>query len=85
MIIGVIYGDTSDLSSHYKRVTSQYDYPVYVGKEFWHRLTGEETFYEELIHAIAQVAVDANFCQELESIVTELAATKRIQDLSKLS
>ncbi|PIY76989.1 MAG: restriction endonuclease, partial [Piscirickettsiaceae bacterium CG_4_10_14_0_2_um_filter_44_336] len=48
-------------------------------------LTGEETFYEELIHAIAQVAVDANFCQELESIVTELAATKRIQDLSKLS
>lgn len=85
MIVGVIYGENNDLSSHYKRVTSQYDYPVYVGKEFWYRLTGEQAFYEELIQAIGEVAVEADFSKELESLVTDLAASKKLQDLSKIS
>ena len=39
-IVGVFYGTESSLSQSYKRIDEEY--PVYVGKEFWHRLTRDE-------------------------------------------
>jgi len=42
MIVGVIYGEASELSSHYKKINEKY--PVIIGKEFWYRLTGKEDF-----------------------------------------
>lgn len=83
MIVGVIYGETADLSSHYKRITRQYDYPVIVGKDFWHRLTGDESFYQELINAVGEVAREANFAAELEEAVEKLAASEEIQRLAR--
>ena len=47
LIVGVLYGEPSDLSSHYKRITKDYHYPVIAGKEFWHRLTGDADFYAD--------------------------------------
>lgn len=82
MIVGIIYGEESDLNGHYKRITSEYDYPVIVGKEFWHRLTGDEGFYHDLILAIGEVATEANFASELEDIIDELAQSSAIQALS---
>jgi len=52
MVVGIIYGDMSSLNGHYKRLTSEYDYPIYIGQNFWYRLTGDENFYNDLIHAI---------------------------------
>lgn len=46
-IVGVFYGTESSLSQSYKRIDEEY--PVYVGKEFWHRLTGDSDFYYDLI------------------------------------
>lgn len=43
MIVGVIYGESSELSSHYKKINEKY--PVIIGKDFWHRLTGKEDFF----------------------------------------
>lgn len=83
MIVGIIYGETADLSSHYKRITKQYDYPVIVGKDFWHRLTGEKDFYKDIINAIGEVAREANFTEELDETVEKLAASKEIQQLAK--
>ena len=40
MIVGVIYGDHTDLSSHYKKI--EQNYPVIVGQDFWHEVLGAE-------------------------------------------
>ncbi len=47
LILGVLYGEDNQLSQHYKRIDKQF--PVIVGKDFWHRLTGYPNFYEGLV------------------------------------
>jgi hypothetical protein len=82
LIVGVIYGFPSQLSGHYKRITSQYHYPVIVGEELWHRITGDEDFYNDLIAAIASVATESNFKHEFEEVIEALAGSKEIQELA---
>lgn len=50
LILGVLYGDSSQLSQHYKSIDSKY--PVVIGKEFWHRITGYPNFYDKIIHEL---------------------------------
>jgi hypothetical protein len=47
LILGVLYGDTHQLSQHYKKIDEQY--PVIIGREFWHRITGYPNFYDKLV------------------------------------
>lgn len=83
MIVGVLYGEPEDLSGHYHRITEEYDYDdVVVGRDLWHRLTGDEGFYQELINAIGSVAVEADFSKDLDRIVKTLAASEIVQNLS---
>lgn len=82
MIVGVLYGEAHELSGHYKRITAEYDYEVVIGQDFWHRLTGDQGFYHELIAAVGSVAVEADFSQELEKVVQHLAASEAVQKLS---
>lgn len=49
-MVGIIYGKESELSQHYKRINETF--PVVIGKDFWHRLTGYPNFYENLIVAL---------------------------------
>lgn len=77
-IVGILYGDTADMSGHYKRITGQYNYPVFIGKEFWHRLTGDEDFYSDLLTAFASVAEESDFSKELEDVIAELAKDEKI-------
>lgn len=84
MVVGLIYGEAHQLSAHYKRITSQYHYPVLGAHDFWHRLTGDAGFYGELIAAIGEVAVEADYSQELNKIIDELAAQDEIIHLSQI-
>jgi hypothetical protein len=83
MVVGIIYGDKDSLNGHYKRITSEYDYPIYIGQEFWYRLTGDESFYKDLIHAIGQVAEEADFSNELKEVISSLAKSPDILKLVK--
>lgn len=82
MIVGVLYGERTALSGHYKRITRQYDYDVIIGQDFWHRLTGDEHFYHELITAIGSVANKVDCSKELESIIQQLARHPTIRELA---
>ncbi|EMN7431580.1 hypothetical protein WB904_004166 [Vibrio parahaemolyticus] len=82
LIVGVIWGEPQMLSSHYKRISKQYDFPVLIGQEFWHRLTGDPDFYQDLIATIGSVAIESDFSSELENIVEELASTDEIKKFS---
>jgi hypothetical protein len=47
LILGVLYGEQDQLSQHYKKIDLQF--PVIIGKEFWHRITGFPNFYDKLV------------------------------------
>jgi hypothetical protein len=83
LIVGVIYGEGNDINAHYKRISKQYYYDVVIGQDFWHRLTGDKEFYSDLIKAIAEVAIDADFKEELEEVIKKLSKSDFIQKLSK--
>ncbi len=83
MVVGIIYGDVASLNGHYKRITTDYHYPIYIGQDFWHRLTGDKDFYTDLIHAIGKVAAEADFTEELKEVIKELAKTPEVKQLSK--
>lgn len=70
-IVGVFYGTESSLSNNYKKINE--DYPVFVGEEFWHRLTGDENFYYDLIDAFAEVADEMDSSAMLNSVIQRLA------------
>ena len=71
MIIGVVYGDVLELSSHYRSINN--NYPVHIGQDFWHRLTGKVDFYFELIDAIGEVALEVDASKVVESTIQKLA------------
>ncbi len=73
LVVGVLYGENSELSGHYKSITNDYHYPVYCGKEFWLRLTGDELFYLELANAFAEVASDVDCKKLLEDTIEKLS------------
>jgi len=75
LVVGVIYGDVSELSSHYKRINEKF--PVIIGQDFWHRLTGKEDFYFELIDAVGEVALEVDGSQKLKETIDSL--TKEIE------
>lgn len=75
-IVGVFYGTNHDLNASYKSIDD--DYPVYVGEDFWHRLTGDKDFYSDLIKAFAEVADEMDSSELIEDVLEKL--TKKIKD-----
>lgn len=71
MIVGVIYGEESELSSHYKKIGEQF--PIHIGQDFWHRLTGEKDFYFDLIDAMGEVALEVDASHVVEKTIQALA------------
>ncbi len=70
-IVGVFYGTEKQLSGSYRTINK--DYPVYIGKDFWHRLTGDENFYYELIRAFGEVAIEMDSSELINGVIEALA------------
>ena len=85
LIVGVLYGEHQDLSGHYLSLERQYNHPVIVGQNFWHRLTGDTMFYHDLVAAIVQVAEQANGKSVIENTIQTLAKSEKIIQLSQLT
>lgn len=82
LVVAILYGEPEQESGHYKRLRDEYDYPLFIGQEFWHRLTGDGNFYAELRQAIAGVAIEARGTTLLEKTILQLAATPEIKKLA---
>ena len=48
-------------------------HPIHVGKDFWHRLTGDESFYIDLINALSEVADEIDSSKLMEDAIDSLA------------
>lgn len=79
LIVGVFYGTPNQLSAHYKKIDKTY--PVFVGEEFWYRLTGDKYFYYDLIDSIAESALEED-CSELLTQTIESLSDEIRDDIS---
>ena len=55
IVAGVAYGTPEELSHNYRKLDAL-GIPIYVGKEFWHRVTGDNRFYEKLVRRFDKAA-----------------------------
>ena len=82
LIVGILYGEVTQISSHYKKLRDTHDYPLYIGQDFWYRLTGDVDFYNDLQKMINQVSVEANNSDLIQEIIEKLAATNEIKKIA---
>jgi len=82
LVVGILYGEPGQESNHYQKLRDNHGYPLYIGQEFWHRLTGDPDFYQELRVAIAEVAVEAKGSEIIKSVADTLAKTDTIKKLA---
>lgn len=77
LIVGVLYGNYEQLSANYRTIESHY--PVYIGAEFWERITGDAQFYYRLAKAFGEVVEEDGIDGSLlvKEKITEIAAEIR--------
>ena len=85
LVIGVIYGTEERLSQHYRNLRDKHHYPIFVGKNFWLRLTGDELFFQKLVHTIAETLAEVNASTLIEETIQRLANEKEIVLLAGLT
>ncbi|MEG1474711.1 MAG: PmeII family type II restriction endonuclease [Longicatena sp.] len=71
LVVGVFYGDSKELSNHYKEINKEY--PVYIGQDFWRRLTGDTNFYKALTKASNEVALEYDSRKIIKEVIEKLA------------
>ena len=81
MVVGVLYGDDSQLSAHYKKLRNDQNYSVCTGKDFWLRLTGDDVFFDKLITEFIEQTKKLEPSKLVEEVIEELAKTEEIQNL----
>lgn len=75
--MGIAYGSLKEISSHYKKINTssvgaQMEIPIYIGNDFWHRLTGDENFYRDMIKVVIELFEQEDYSQLLEEDLSRL-------------
>ncbi len=83
LILGVLYGEESQLSQHYQKIDKKH--PVIIGKEFWHRLTGYPEFYTKLVHELDLLIINIDTEDFFRQGYTALADEIKNSDLFNFS
>jgi len=83
LILGVLYGEENQLSQHYKKIDKTY--PVIVGKELWHRITGFPDFYPKLVAELDTLILNLETEDFFKKGYTALAAEIEASDLFDFS
>jgi hypothetical protein len=76
--MGITYGDISEISGHYRKIASstvgvQANIPILIGQDFWNRLTGNSTFYAEMIALFVELFEEEDYSELLEADLNRLA------------
>ncbi len=71
IFVGVLYGEKNALSTHYKNIIPRF--PVIVGEELWHKISGYEDFYSSLINKLTSLAETHDAKKKLEEACNRLA------------
>ncbi|WP_237207330.1 PmeII family type II restriction endonuclease [Rothia nasimurium] len=69
-VVGVLYGERDELNSHYRKINE--DYQVLIGQEFWYHLTGDSSFYSDIIKKFEECAESLNSSDAMNQSVKAL-------------
>jgi type II restriction endonuclease EcoO109I-like protein len=67
----LLYGEEEQKNSFVRQIET--DYIVSMGKDFWHRFTGDADFYSDLINAMGEVAHEIDMKETVEEVIDKLA------------
>jgi len=78
----LIYGEDHEKNSFVKKLEE--DYTIYMGRDFWHRFTGDKNFYKDLIKASEEVAREINMKPIVDGVIKKLSKVveKRLKEIS---
>jgi hypothetical protein len=81
LVFCLTYGEPSEKNAFIRELEKSYT--VYIGKEFWHRFTGDENFYRSLIRAAGEVANSVDMKAIVDDVISKLALQimKRFKNL----
>jgi len=81
LVFCLIYGEDDEKNSFIKEL--EQDYNVFIGKEFWHRFTGDIDFYKHLIITAGEVAREVDMKDVVNGVIDELSkkVEQRFKDL----
>ncbi len=80
--IGIMFGEESEVNSWYRELRDEHGWELYVGKDFWWRLTGDEDFLDRLVDVIQNSTESSAASSALESTIQKLSKDPRIQKLA---
>ena len=78
-IVGVLYGQYSELSMHYKVIDKSH--PVIIGTDFWHRITGFPNFYDGLVSELHKSIENLDTKELIKTGCDQLASEIRTSPL----
>ncbi len=82
LAIGVMYGSHEDVNNWYQKLENEKNFSLYVGSEFWERLTGYPDFMSRLEAAFWSVLEDVEVTDLLETVIEQLAKDPAIIELA---
>jgi len=82
LVFCLMYGEENEKNAFVRELEN--DYVIYMGRKFWHRFTGDEKFYSDLIMAAGEIANEINMKDIVEDVIRELSITieQRFKDIS---
>ena len=76
MMFCLLYGEEGEKNTHIENLEKEY--VVVMGRDFWQRLTGDAGFYDDLVNAMGEVAVEVDMKETVDEVIQSLA-----QDIKK--
>jgi hypothetical protein len=80
--IGIMFGEESDLNQFYRQIRDDHGWELYVGKDFWWRLTGDEFFMTRLIDVVHQATEASAASTALNTTIEKLSKDPKIQKIA---
>jgi hypothetical protein len=71
LVFCLTYGEESEKNSFVRALEKEYI--VYMGKDFWHRFTGDQNFYRDLIQSAGEIAKEINMKDIVDNVIKDLS------------
>jgi hypothetical protein len=81
LVIGIFYGQESDINGSYKKLRDDHNYPILTGNDLWEHITGEKDLQDQFIEACGKAAQSAEVRELLEVVIAQLALDPIIVDM----
>jgi len=82
LVFALTYGERSEINTFISDLERRH-ITVLTGKEFWHRFTGDEEFYRQMIVACGEVANEVDSKEIVDNVIEQLSlgVEQRFNDL----